>query len=241
MSSPGSRTRIALLLVSHSAQLAAGVKELAGQMAPGVLIHAVGGRTDGGLGTDFERTAQALQEAGEHAEGIVVLADLGSAVLTVESVIEFADDDLADRTRLADAPFVEGAVAAAVTAHGGGDIGAVLDSAEHAGSTFAHKGDDAVAPNEVEEHVSGVTTGPHEVEVRNPLGLHARPAAVLSRLVAGFDARVTIGGVNAASVLELMKLGAVAGQRLEVDAQGPQADQAVAAVVDAINGGFGEV
>ena len=241
MNSPGSRAKIAIVLVSHSAQRAEGVKELASQMAPGVLIYAVGGRGDGGLGTDFGRASDALAEAGANAQGVVVLADLGSAVLTVESVIEFADEELGERTRLADAPFVEGAVAAAVTAHGGGDIGAVLASAEHAGSTFAQLGDDAVAPNEVEDHVSGVTTGPQEVEVRNPLGLHARPAAVLSRLVASFDARVTIGGVNAASVLELMKLGAVAGQKLEVDAQGPQADQAVAAVIEAIEGGFGEV
>lgn len=240
MSSPGGRARIALLLVSHSAQLADGVKELVTQMAPGVLIYAVGGRSDGGLGTDFDRALATLEEAGTCADGVVLLADIGSAVLTVGSVLDFADEPLVERTKLADAPFVEGTVAAAVTAHGGGDLGEVLRSAEHAGSTFAPQGDTDVTPDRHEDHMPGVTT-PQQVEVRNPLGLHARPAAVLARLVSGFDAVVTIGGVNAASVLELMKLGAVAGKKLEVTAEGAQADEAIAAVVTEIEDGFGEV
>lgn len=240
MSSPGARARIALLLVSHSAQLADGVKDLASQMAPGVLIYTVGGRSDGGLGTDFDRTLSTLEEAGSRADGVVVLADIGSAVLTVGTVLDFAEEPLAARTRLADAPFVEGTVAAAVTAHGGGELGEVFRSAEHAGSTFAPRGDTDVVRDRQEDHMPGVKT-PQQVEVCNPLGLHARPAAVLSRLASGFDAEVTISGVNAASVLELMKLGAVAGQKLEVAAEGAQADEAITAVVAAIEGGFGEL
>ena len=80
-----------------------------------------------------------------------------------------------------------------------------------------------------------------QVEIRNPMGLHARPAALLARMVAGYDANLTIAGVNAASVLELMKLGAVGGQVVEVDGTGGQAEEAIAAVVEAIEGGFGEV
>ncbi len=240
MRSPGGRARIALLLVSHSVQLADGARELAMQMAPGVLIYAVGGRSDGGLGTDFDRALSTLEEAGTQADGVVVLADLGSAVLTVGTVLEFAEDELAARTRLADSPFVEGTVAAAVTAHGGGDLSEVLRSAEHAGSTFAPQNDSDVVADPQENPMPGVTT-PQQVEVRNPLGLHARPAALLARLVASFDAVITIGGVNAASVLELMKLGAVGGQKLEVTAQGAHADAAIAAVVAEIEGGFGEI
>lgn len=70
--------------------------------------------------------------------------------------------------------------------------------------------------------------------------LHARPAAVLARLVAGLDATVRINGFNAASVLELMKLGAAGGRELTVVATGPAARQAVDAVVAAITAGFGE-
>ncbi|CPU67533.1 Uncharacterized protein conserved in bacteria [Mycobacteroides abscessus] len=64
---------------------------------------------------------------------------------------------------------------------------------------------------------------------------------MLARLVAGFDASVAIDGVNGASVLELMKLGATGGQELTVTGEGPQAADAVRAVVEAVEGGFGEV
>ncbi|ARU52765.1 PTS sugar transporter subunit IIA [Cellulosimicrobium cellulans] len=237
----GARARVALVLVSHSQRLAEGAVELSAQMAPGVLLLAAGGTDDGGLGTSYDRVSSALEEALGVADGAVVLADLGSAVMTVESVLDM-EDGFDGRVRLADAPFVEGAVAAAVTAHGGGDVAEVLASAEHAGGTFAvgvgapeggGAGAGAAAP------ADGAARA--VVVLRNPLGLHARPAAVLARLVAGFDASVAIDGVNGASVLELMKLGATGGQELTVTGEGPQAADAVAAVVEAVEGGFGEV
>ncbi|MFC8921445.1 dihydroxyacetone kinase phosphoryl donor subunit DhaM [Cellulosimicrobium sp. NPDC057127] len=235
------RTRIALVLVSHSQRLAQGTVELAAQMAPGVLLLAAGGTDDGGLGTSYDRVSGAVSEALRAAGGVVVLADLGSALMTVESVLD-VEDDLDGRVALADAPFVEGAVAAAVTAHGGGDLDAVLASAEHAGRTFASSSAaaDATAgtsPADGAQEGSGGAT----VALRNPLGLHARPAAVLARMIAGFDASVRIDGVNGASVLELMKLGATQGQELTVTAEGPQAREALDAVVAAVEGGFGEV
>ncbi|WP_251150639.1 dihydroxyacetone kinase phosphoryl donor subunit DhaM [Cellulosimicrobium sp. Marseille-Q4280] len=240
------RARVALVLVSHSQRLAQGAVELAAQMAPGVVLLAAGGTDDGGLGTSYDRVSGAVSDALAVADGVVVLADLGSAVMTVESVLDL-EDELDGRVALADAPFVEGAVAAAVTAHGGGDVPAVLASAEHAGSTFAPAGvgateqgaadgDAAPRPDEVPGGAVAAT-----VTLRNPLGLHARPAAVLARLIAGYDASVTIDGVNGASVLELMKLGATGGQQLSVTADGTQAREALDAVVGAVEGGFGEV
>ncbi|MDF9878108.1 dihydroxyacetone kinase phosphoryl donor subunit DhaM [Cellulosimicrobium cellulans] len=237
----GARARVALVLVSHSQRLAEGAVELSAQMAPGVLLLAAGGTDDGGLGTSYDRVSGALEEALGVADGAVVLADLGSAVMTVESVLDM-EDGYDGRVRLADAPFVEGAVAAAVTAHGGGGVSEVLASAEHAGGTFAvsagrPEGDEPAA--EAAAAADGAARA--VVTLRNPLGLHARPAAVLARLVAGFDASIAIDGVNGASVLELMKLGATGGQELTVTGEGPQAADAVAAVVDAVEGGFGEV
>jgi PTS hybrid protein len=240
----GARARVALVLVSHSQRLAEGAVELSAQMAPGVLLLAAGGTDDGGLGTSYDRVSGALDEALGVADGVVVVADLGSAVMTVESVLDM-EDGFDGRVRLADAPFVEGAVAAAVTAHGGGDVAEVLASAEHAGGTFAVAG---AAPEGGGPGVDGGLVVPTAdgaaravVTLRNPLGLHARPAAVLARLVAGYDASVAIDGVNGASVLELMKLGATGGQELTVTGEGPQAADAVAAVVEAVEGGFGEV
>jgi PTS hybrid protein len=238
---------VALVLVSHSHGLAEGVRELAGQMAPVVLMIAAGGDGSGGLGTSFDLVEQAITEAAGDGRSVVVLTDLGSAVLTAESVVEFLDEDVAARVRVPDAPLVEAAVAASVEAAGGGDLDAVLAAAVRAGTTFgagAATGgpaisDAPVAPVPAEPADPAVLTA--HVVVRNPLGLHARPAAVLARSMAGFDAQVQVDGVNAASVLELMKLGATQGRELTVSATGPQARVAVDAFVAAVEEGFGEV
>ncbi|PJI94450.1 dihydroxyacetone kinase phosphoryl donor subunit DhaM [Luteimicrobium subarcticum] len=233
--------RVGLVLVSHSAPLAAGARDLAAQMAPDVRVEVAGGRPDGGIGTDFDRVQAAVEGVLAACRGAVLLADLGSAVLTVDSVLELLDDDHRARARLADAPFVEGAVAAAVAAQGGGDVDAVLAAAQGAGASFAG----GAASAAEQGPVSGTTDADavvlrRTVTLRNPLGLHARPAATLARLAAGFDAAVTVAGVDAASVLELMGLGATGGQELEVTASGPDATAALAAVADEIASGFGE-
>lgn len=246
---------VALLLVSHSRDLAAGVVELAAQMAPRVLIVAAGGLPGGGLGTSFDAISAALDRAAADERSVVVLTDLGSAVLTTESVLEFADDDVSARVRLADAPFVEGAVAASVAAAGGGGLDEVLEAAERAGRMFGSPDAPAVEPAvepaaaaaaESATQAGSSPAGPVTPRVRatavlrNRLGLHARPAAQLARTAASFDASVTVDGVDAASVLELIGLGAVGGQALAVGATGPQARAALAAVVAEIEEGFGE-
>ena len=76
--------------------------------------------------------------------------------------------------------------------------------------------------------------------MRNPLGLHARPAAVLARMLAGYDAKVQVNGANGASVLALMKLGATQGHELQRRGRGAAGAAAVAALVEAVEGGFGE-
>jgi len=131
---------VGIVLVSHSAQLAAGAAHLAAQVSGGtVTIVAAGGTDDGDLGTSAAKVADALRRANQGA-GVVVVPDLGSAVLTVKTVLE--DQGLegggheggggATAVLLADAPFVEGAVAATVTAAAGGDIKAVAAAAEEA-------------------------------------------------------------------------------------------------------------
>ncbi|MCR6689615.1 dihydroxyacetone kinase phosphoryl donor subunit DhaM [Cellulomonas sp.] len=237
--------RVALVLVSHSEALARGAAELAAQMAPGVLILAAGGMADGGLGTSFERIEQAVTRAAGDGRSVVVLADLGSAVLTTESVLELADADVASRVALVDAPFVEGAVAAAVTAHGGAPHDEVRAAAEHAGRLYGAPPEAGSAEPAADTHGGGAGSDDGVVRAHrtllNPLGLHARPAAVVARMLAGYDAQVAVNGVNAASVLELMKLGATQGAELRVEASGPQAREAVTALTDAIDAGFGEI
>jgi PTS hybrid protein len=123
-------TRVGIVLVSHSAALAEGTAEVAGQISGGsVTIAPAGGTDEGGIGTSIARVRRALQAAGTGA-GVVILPDLGSSVLTVRALL--AEEDFPGPVALADAPFVEGAVAATVTAAAGGDVKAVLQAAEEA-------------------------------------------------------------------------------------------------------------
>lgn len=107
---------VGIVVVAHSHQLAEGVREVAEQMAGGIVtIKAAGGAGEGALGTDAEAIARAISEA-DSGQGVLVLMDLGSAVLSTETAVEMLNDDLQARVRLSDAPIVEGAVVAAVEA-----------------------------------------------------------------------------------------------------------------------------
>jgi phosphoenolpyruvate---glycerone phosphotransferase subunit DhaM len=123
--------KVGIVLVSHSAALAEGAAELAGQIGGGtVAIAAAGGTDDGRIGTSIDKVRRALRLADAGA-GVVILPDLGSAVLTVRALLS-EPEDLPELIAVADAPFVEGAVAATVAAAAGGDVKAVLSAAEEA-------------------------------------------------------------------------------------------------------------
>lgn len=114
---------VGLVIVAHSQQLAEGVREVALQMTGGsVTIEAAGGVAGGALGTDAEAIARAIAAA-DGPDGVLVLMDLGSAVLSTETAVEMLGDGLTGRVVLSDAPLVEGAVVAAVEA----SIGRSLD------------------------------------------------------------------------------------------------------------------
>lgn len=124
---------VGIVLVSHSAEVAASVAELAKGLAGGaatVPVVPAGGTEDGGLGTSSELIAAAAASA-DRGAGVAVLTDLGSAVLTVKALLA-EGDELPDGTRLVDAPFLEGAVAAVVTAAAGADLDAVEAAAAEA-------------------------------------------------------------------------------------------------------------
>jgi phosphoenolpyruvate---glycerone phosphotransferase subunit DhaM len=252
---------VALVLVSHSRALAEGVAELAGQMAPDVALLPAGGTDDGGLGTGFDRILGAVETAVADGRSAVVLTDLGSAVLTTESVLEMVDPDVAARVRVADAPFVEGAVEAAVVAQGGAEVDAVHEAAEHAGAVFAEaararaeagaeaptphraappQGPDGPAGPASTTPATAAGTARGTAVLRNRLGLHARPAASLARTAAAFASTITVNGADARSVLALVALNAVGGSEVVVAANGPDARTAVNAVVAELEEGFGE-
>jgi phosphoenolpyruvate---glycerone phosphotransferase subunit DhaM len=123
--------RVGIVFVSHSAALAAGTADLARQVGGGeVAIVPAGGTDDGGLGTSIGKIRQALAAA-DRGAGVVVLPDLGSSVLTVRALLTDGEG-VPDPLAVADAPFVEGAVAAAIAAAVGGDVKAVARATEEA-------------------------------------------------------------------------------------------------------------
>ena len=119
---------VGIVIVSHSAQLAAGVCEVVAQMAPDVAIRPAGGTVDGGVGTSFDKILAAVKEA-DAGSGVVILYDVGSAKLSAELVAEIVEG-----ARLVDAPLVEGAIAAGVTASTGASTAQVADAAREARS-----------------------------------------------------------------------------------------------------------
>ena len=237
---------VGLVLVSHSHEVAEGVAALARQMGGADLsIATAGGLDETGdehpIGTDAARIVAAIEQVWSE-DGVLVLMDLGSAVLSAEMALEFLDTGRREKVRLSGAPFVEGAISAAVAAKLGRPLDGVADEALGglAGKT-AHLGDDHEGAGE--DGTATATDEPAGPEVRLPIvidlphGLHARPAARLVQTAGAFDADVRVenvtagrGPVSARSLNAVATLGVTVGQRIEVVARGPQATLAIDAV-----------
>jgi len=126
---------VGLVLISHSAALVDGLRDMVAQVAgDAVAVEVAGGTDDGRLGTSAPRIAAALRSAlADSADGVVVLLDLGSAALSLEVALEELVPADRDRVRISEAPLVEGAVLAAVQA----SVGASLAEVEAAAATAA--------------------------------------------------------------------------------------------------------
>ena len=123
---------VGIVVVSHSAKMAEGIVELAAQMAgPDVRLLGVGGTPEGDIGTDADGIARAIRSADAGA-GVLVIGDLGSAILATEAALETLDPELQARVRLSGGPIVEGAVIASVQASIGESLDDVLKAAESA-------------------------------------------------------------------------------------------------------------
>jgi phosphoenolpyruvate---glycerone phosphotransferase subunit DhaM len=223
---------VGLVVVSHSRKIAEGAVELAAQMAPDVKFYAVGGTDDGRIGTDLEKAIAAFEAGLAEAagDGVVVLTDLGSAVMTAESAADFCSE--ADKVLLADAPLVEGLVAAAVATQGGASAAAVKAAAE-AVRFGPEPAIDMGGSAEPEE--SG------EFELINPMGMHARPAAKIAGGLAGMDVEATVNGADGTSIMELMSLAVGKGGKLRIEAWGKDSSKAVDYVRRLVEQGFGEI
>ncbi|WP_253258944.1 dihydroxyacetone kinase phosphoryl donor subunit DhaM [Subtercola boreus] len=249
----GVEGRVGLVFVSHSEKIASGLVDLAAQMAPGTALVAAGGTDEGGIGTSFEKVTAAMAEA-DSGEGVVVLCDLGSAILTAETALDFLDDEVRERVRIVDAPLVEGAVAASVTAETGGSLAAVVAAAESARGAFGEvPGQGPVGTGAAGTEAAGAASGAagdrdggadaaltRTVTIVNRDGLHARPAAEFVKLANSYDQRVTINGKDSKSLLGIMSLGLVRGATATLAAADESARPALDALVALIESGFGE-
>src|ERR687897_127337 len=242
---------VGIVLVSHSATLATGVAELAREMGgPEVPLETAGGTAldDAPLGTDAMLVIDAITRA-QSPDGVLVLMDLGSAVLSAEMAVEMLPDDVTSKVLLCEAPFVEGAVAAATAARIGLGLEEVAAEARGGlGGKIAHLGGGVVQePSSAPETPPGAGEVA-DIEVTNRLGLHARPAARFVKIAAGFDARVEVrnlttgaGPASGKSLNAVATLGVRRGHVVRVSALGPDATEALAAIRSLADQNFGDV
>lgn len=257
---------VSIVVVSHSHALAQAAVELAQQMvsdhaAPRVLVAA--GLDETTLGTDAAAIAQVLEEcgqheSGQHCDGILVLVDLGSAVMSAEMALEFIDQDLAARVRVSPSPLVEGLVAAVVAAAGGADLAGVAAEAEQSLAGKAEQLTPHQQPTAAPLAPTPASTAPYpladppaggEVQLRfrlrNQHGLHARPSANLVSALAGLDVDVRVArgdgeAVDGRSLAALGRLATRQGDVLRITLHGRELELAVTRLLELAADDFGE-
>ncbi|MGX9790487.1 phosphoenolpyruvate--protein phosphotransferase [Mycobacterium sp. MMS18-G62] len=225
---------VGLVVVSHSRALARAAVALAQEMLHGkqIRIAVAAGLDETTFGTDAAQIVDAITAA-DQGSGVVVLMDLGSAVLSAELALELLDDDVRGRVVLCPAPLVEGLVVAAVAAAGGASSAEVASEAAGAlAGKIGHLGTAPVVPAaEVPADVDELAA---TFVVANPHGLHARPAARLVQEVRRRDAHARLRNlrtesewVDAASLSKIATLGVRAGDEVEIRVSGSQAAEAL--------------
>jgi multiphosphoryl transfer protein len=237
---------VGIVVVSHSDALAEGVVALAREMGGDELALVAAGGTDepGVLGTDATRVMAAIEQA-MSPDGVLVLMDLGSALMSTELAVDLLGDT-PGRVVLSEAPLVEGTVAAAASASGGASLDEV--AAEARGALAMKTSQLGVEPD---VPAGDTPPGPPAdaqtvLEVRNAIGLHARPAARFVGTVRRFEAEVRVAKgpngapVKATSLTKVIGLGARLGDTLSVTASGPQADDVLLALAQLADEGFGD-
>lgn len=245
---------IGIVVVSHSPLLAQAAVELAEQMVPsgGPRVLTAAGTADGEFGTDAGAISAAIAEA-DSGDGVLVLLDIGSALLSSELAVEFLDPELAARVVVSEGPLVEGLLAAVVAAVGNASLEDVAREARSAlAGKSAHlaRADDAPPLLDLPHSAPASRRSQRLVwrtTVRNPHGLHVRPAAAIVTALRDVDARVTLanattgkGPVRADSLSRIASLEVRQGQILEARISGPEADRARGVLAELATQDFGE-
>ncbi|MGJ5674510.1 MAG: phosphoenolpyruvate--protein phosphotransferase [Nostochopsis sp.] len=245
---------IGIVIVSHSKRLAEGVLELAVQMVQDHVPIAVAAGIDdpaNPLGTDAIQVYEAIASVYSH-DGVLVLMDLGSALMSAEMALEFLSSEQQQQIHLCAAPLVEGAIAAVVAAAAGNDIQQVIAEAQGAlvaKATQLGLDDSHLSLVIREEPMIGDT--PHTNEIRltvsNKFGLHARPAAQFVGCAARFQSQIRVKNatkgsefVRADSINQVAMLGVRQGDEIIIIATGTDAEAALTALQTLFTTNFGE-
>ncbi|MFM2666292.1 phosphoenolpyruvate--protein phosphotransferase [Vibrio mediterranei] len=240
---------VGIVVVSHSRLLAEGVAELATQMTQGKANIAIAAGVDdpeNPIGTDAIAVMGAIEEVCDQ-DGAVVLMDLGSALLSTEMALELLDDETRDKVALVSAPIVEGTMAASVAAAAGLSIEAVIAEASSALDVKKeHLGEELTVqtPDVVGESVDDANALSFQWMVKNPHGIHARPAAAIVGCLAPFSSDVYLEKagqkVSAKSLNSIAKLGVRCDEQITFYVSGDDAQNALDAFVSLANEHFGE-
>ncbi len=238
-----------IVVVSHSRRLAEGVAELATQMTQGKANIAIAAGIDdpeNPIGTDAIAVMGAIEEVCDD-DGVVVLMDLGSALLSTEMAIELIDPEMAEKVKLVSAPVVEGTLAASVAAAAGLGIDTVIEEAKAAlGVKQEHLGDTPEQPAQqsIEQPLNDANALRFDWLVQNPHGIHARPAASIVGALAEFSCEMWLEKadkqVSAKSLNSIAKLAVLKDQTVTFIANGSDAQQAVDAFRTLAENHFGE-
>ena len=246
-----------ILLVSHSFQLASGVATLARQMAPSdaVKIEVAAGIGDdhAEIGTNAVEIAEKLN-ALSSPDGILILMDLGSAILSTQMALEMLDEEIKAQVRLCPAPFVEGAIAAAVQANMGSDVEAVYREATAALLAKQQQLQPEGSPADQQAPSPAAEPAPAAADVlevvlpvTNESGLHARPAALFAKTIGSHKAKVTVtnltenkGPIAINGLIAVMLLAAKKGDMLKIQAEGEQKQEVIEALKQLFAQNFGE-
>lgn len=238
-----------LVVVSHSALLAQGVAELAQQMTQGGCQLAVAAGVDDldhPIGTDAIKVMEAIESV-YSPSGVLVLMDLGSALLSAETALELLDPEIAKNVQLCAAPLVEGTLAAVVAASSGASLADVRVEAMGAlAAKAAQLGESVTTPAVSSVESTNAAPDAQSVSwvVRNPNGLHVRPAAKLVEVLAPFAADLLLEKngqcVNPRSLNQLAILQVRKGDTIRLLASGEQAGEALDAFMQLAHQHFGE-
>lgn len=257
---------IGFVIVSHSEPLAHAAVDLAMQMVHGEAPPVrVASGADGGFGTDAAAIADAVDALAD-SDGVVIITDLGSAVISSELALDLRTSTVP--VRISDGPFVEGITAGMVRAATGGSLDDVAHEAAAALAAKQPQGSPA-SPGAANPGAPGAPApgaanpgaltpvapdggstpdASADALLRNPMGLHSRPAALVVKAAGGFDADVAIadvttgaGPASAASLIGLLTLGASEGDTVRITAIGAEAAAAVDAIRRLVDDGFGEL